>query len=203
MKHVESRGFTLIELLIVVAIIAVLAAIAVPNFLEAQTRAKVARVNADLRAVGIALESYAIDWSNYPHDQELVEKITGNTNMEFGRRWAYQQLSTPVAYVSGYSFDVFQDKRKPVEESKDRNVYPIRNIKYLGKVHPKNYWGIAARKGYLWVNKSNGPMQLPGGTIPEAILAGYDNSIYDPSNGSISQGIIVYSNKGVARGVRE
>src|SRR6478609_11262839 len=63
-NHV-AVGFTLIELLIVVAIIAILAAIAVPNFLEAQTRAKISRAKADMRTTVTALESYVVDWNNY------------------------------------------------------------------------------------------------------------------------------------------
>ena len=59
-------GFTLIELLIVVAIIAILAAIAVPNFLEAQTRSKVSRVKADMRTLATALEAYTVDFNRAP-----------------------------------------------------------------------------------------------------------------------------------------
>ena len=67
-RDAKKAGFTLIELLIVVAIIAILAAIAVPNFLEAQMRAKVARVKSDLRTVRLAMEAYAIDCNGkYPH----------------------------------------------------------------------------------------------------------------------------------------
>ena len=95
-------AFTLIELLIVVAIIAILAAIAVPNFLDAQVRAKASRARSDLRTAATALELYRVDRSAYP--TMLSPGFTGGVAPLAGAdlKWWYipNALSTPVAYVS-------------------------------------------------------------------------------------------------------
>jgi len=62
----DKRGFTLIELLIVVAIIGIIVAIAIPNLLNAIQRAKQKRTMADMRSIGTALEAYAVDYNRYP-----------------------------------------------------------------------------------------------------------------------------------------
>ena len=62
----KEKGFTLIELLIVVAIIGIIAAIAVPNLLTAIQRSKRSRTAADLRAIGTALGSYNVDNNQFP-----------------------------------------------------------------------------------------------------------------------------------------
>ncbi|MFI5182375.1 MAG: type II secretion system protein GspG [Thermoanaerobaculia bacterium] len=62
----DKRGFTLIELLIVVAIIGIIVAIAIPNLLNAVQRAKQKRTMADMRSIGTALEAYAVDYNKYP-----------------------------------------------------------------------------------------------------------------------------------------
>ncbi len=66
MKKRNSKGFTLIELLIVVAIIGIIVAIAIPNLLNAIQRAKQKRTMADMRSAGTAAEAYAVDFNHYP-----------------------------------------------------------------------------------------------------------------------------------------
>lgn len=124
-------GFTLIELLIVVAIIAILAAIAVPNFLEAQVRSKVARVRADLRSLATGIEAYHIDHNLYP-----AQASSNPENGSFGAndfdgasdrlramptfRLRSAQgtagdnlmtITTPVAYITNYFSDPFAESR--------------------------------------------------------------------------------------------
>src|SRR6266568_1811641 len=60
------RGFTLIELLIVVAILGIIAAIAIPNLLNALDKGKQKRTMSDMRSIGTAVESYAVDNNFYP-----------------------------------------------------------------------------------------------------------------------------------------
>ena len=66
MKKRNNKGFTLIELLIVVAIIGIIVAIAIPNLLNAIQRAKQKRTMGDMRTAGTAAEAYAVDFNRYP-----------------------------------------------------------------------------------------------------------------------------------------
>jgi prepilin-type N-terminal cleavage/methylation domain-containing protein len=118
-------AFTLIELLIVVAIIGVLSAIAVPNFLEAQTRARVARVKADLRAIATGLESYRADTNEYPLRTNRPENYPEWIGEALGDRAGglftlqtrvgaeqtagrdFRTLTTPIAYLTAFPEDPF------------------------------------------------------------------------------------------------
>ena len=94
------RGFTLIELLIVIAIILILIAIALPNFLEAQIRAKVVKAKGEIRSLGIAMESYFLDWKFYPAQHE---RDGGSTRTQRGLFW----LTSPNQYLTDIPEDPF------------------------------------------------------------------------------------------------
>ncbi len=92
-------AFTLIELLIAVAIILILISIALPNFLEAQLRAKVAKVKGELHGIKTALETYHLDYNDYPAMQSF-KTLDRETN---GLYW----LTTPTAFMSSTLMDPF------------------------------------------------------------------------------------------------
>ena len=182
-------GFTLIELLIVVAIIAILAAIAVPNMLEARTRAKVAAATSEMRTVGVALESFRIDHSDYPSrtDMAILPSL--------------RRLTTPIAYITEVPDDPFADtienRYSPIDWSlayKSRGSfirpYPF---DYLVRTSMVADWKpITSRPNTArWALRSIGPAREP-------IWLGFpDTESYDPSNGTISAGIIIMTGPGL------
>jgi prepilin-type N-terminal cleavage/methylation domain-containing protein len=116
-------GFTLVEIMIVVAIIALLAAIAVPGFLRARKRSQATRILNDLRLVDAAVDQYAIetnratgdqvqfsDWRNYLKKDTMVY----NTGADlFGHSFGDQTVDT-LPMVPGASFNALSDVA-PVE----------------------------------------------------------------------------------------
>ena len=115
-------AFTLIELLIVVAIIGILAAIAVPNFMNAQMRAKVAKVTAELRNLGVAMETYYLDEGNYP---PFVHP-----------NYHFIVLTSPIAYFTGLPDDIF-------DTGKSNNVTGYHSINLLT---PQTIESVKSRK---------------------------------------------------------
>jgi prepilin-type N-terminal cleavage/methylation domain-containing protein len=190
----RKTAFTLIELLIVVAIIAILAAIAVPNFLEAQVRSKVARVMSDMRTITVGIESYTVDngkppigWANGV-GLGLWNWVPGHAS-NFG---PYRQLTTPVAYLTSIPDDPFALFAKG-----DTGLSP----EHFGTYYHWEGVPQALSNGYLWHLRTVGPSHRFWGVWPEDIIAaGSSDYIYDATNGTKSAGWIIRTNKGFYKG---
>ena len=197
-RKYHKPAFTLIELLIVVAIIAILAALAIPNFLEAQTRSKVSRVMSELRTVATCLEAYAVDSNDYPPNDGVYNVLP-------------IQLTTPIAYLTNTLFkDPFAEKElHPVYGELER-LYTYTKVVWSegegpdppieGIDDPGYNEGAFERYG-RWRLVSFGPdkkYSRPGFPLgpfnPNHTLRGSDVT-YDATNGTVSWGNILRTQK--------
>ncbi|MFH1741248.1 MAG: prepilin-type N-terminal cleavage/methylation domain-containing protein [bacterium] len=174
----SRRAFTLIELLIVVAIIGILAAIAVPNFLNAQLRAKVSRVYSEQRSIEDALTAYKIDQNSYPVDPGtgLIAPSRNAINLNGMQQTVtgIGVITTPIAYMTSVPRDPFL----PVG---DDQVSWVQCYLYFGSNAPFDYGSFEGRAYYMIY--SIGP--------DKKWQWGFGDDRYDISNGLASPGDII------------
>lgn len=202
----NRRAFTLIELLIVVAIIAVLAAIAVPNFLEAQARAKTSAVLSDMRSVKTALEAYQVDYGTYPHiagDDDNVMHMGGMMRMPF----VPVSLTTPISYMNQIPLDPFNPVNMADHDHSfiylsQSNIPEAMMQQYRANVEQRPLDGVYAPRYALYStgpDRSYGAMAMqmdPGPPPTYGLMFMPDDTVvqYDPTNGTMSAGDIVRFN---------
>ncbi len=125
------KGFTLIELLFVIAVISVLAAIAVPNFLEAQVRAKVTRAYTDMGMISTALEAYKVDNGHFPLISKPIDgyELNGLLDRQIRAYQKYEYVSEMTGRKCDFLF-LSEELNKSIDISEE----------YLrGKLAEKNF----------------------------------------------------------------
>jgi type II secretion system protein G len=209
------RAFTLIELLIVVAIIAILAAIAVPNFLEAQTRSKVSRVKADLRSLATAMEAYSVDFNKYPTPSDLQGHFMPNPASAITVNPMETRvpvlLTTPIAYISSRPEDPFARTRP--NESRLYHTVTWDYLQLRRNVGATVNWTLTWNRFFREIVGENppanvqyfmlswGPDQEHSAHVPHITSSGAPHThgagaLYNPTNGTVSNGDILYFGPG-------
>ncbi len=192
------KAFTLIELLCVITILGLLAAIAIPNFLQAQTRAKVARMRNDTRILGMAIESYRVDHGWYPYGRNcdpmnFVCSVRGTPQIVQENKLPH--LINPIRYIYSIPFDVFHGFHVPVtgEEVRYSISYVFVYQQALERDPCNGKYKTSPsvdRDLWQWSVYSIGPDKMESQFFD---LATWRVMPYDPSNGILSNGDIQWS----------
>ncbi len=175
MKKKNFRAFTLIELLVVIAIITVLAAIAMPNFLEARLRCHVTRTMSDMRSVGIALEMYRLDWPRYPESYLASLDFLADLNTH-----ELDPLTTPTPYIKYIPNDMFKVDSMRYGTRAPIDYYNSRSFSLIPQTG-----GVPE-----WILTSFGPNRKLD-YVSRTIV------VYSPTNGTRSDGDLMTTNSGL------
>ena len=197
----KTRGFTLMEVAILLVIVSVLVAIAVPNFRAAEIKSKVALAKGQLNVLALALESYNVDNLTYPPTSYTNPPTSPEADDGGSNRTSYftlKPLTTPIAYVAKIPEDPFADVQMIPSYDQGYGRYGHTNAAYSYRnTKGSNQLTFPAYKQYdqEWVLGSVGPDR-----DYDSWGTGKDNlKFYDPTNGVISNGDILRMQRGGMR----
>ena len=196
----KDVGFTVIELLIVIVIISIIAAIAVPNLMSANIRAKVSGVKADMGSIAIALEDYKIDdpGRDYPiepptpygHDEiAVLGRAFDDPSDALGLgKLVYPLDASEPTYLKRIAGDPFNNDG--VEDWKEDNTKHNHHYSYYTVDKDRN---TSTSEAKYWALVSYGPDKNLDITNYSQAKAAVDSgtNLYDPDNGINSDGDIV------------
>jgi prepilin-type N-terminal cleavage/methylation domain-containing protein len=162
----KRKGFTLIELMVVIAIIIILAAIAIPNYLKMTERAKRSRLASDFATLATVLETFKTDWGQYPLTAVLATGEAVSANTTFAHRELAGLQPTTVGINNDTEINAVGEAG-PIEYIKTGTLLSMTNpfitanaVTYLNNANGVNWKVYAQIDTAKWLVRTDSSSQV-------------------------------------------